>query len=51
MPPHLEIPIFGPASAAAAIASGARRLELNREGSYGSLPSLIPILMLRRRVR
>lgn len=31
----LEIPIFGPDDGAAAVMSGAQRLELNRAGSYG----------------
>jgi len=33
---QLEIPIFGPDSGILASSAGARRLELNRAGSYGS---------------
>ncbi|KAK6836717.1 hypothetical protein PG987_007212 [Apiospora arundinis] len=43
MPTHLEIPIFGPASAIPAIAAGAARIELNAAGSYpagGLTPSV-----------
>lgn len=43
MPTHLEIPIFGPASASLAVAAGAARIELNAAGSYpagGLTPSI-----------
>lgn len=31
---HLEVPIFGPAFASAAVSAGASRIELNAQGSY-----------------
>ncbi|KAK7912051.1 CutC family protein [Apiospora marii] len=50
MPTHLEIPIFGPASAFPAIAAGAARIELNAAGSYpagGLTPSIEDLTQLR----
>lgn len=47
----LEVPVFSPPSAAAALLAGAHRLELNRAGSYpqgGLTPSLADLEALAR---
>ncbi|KAK3373820.1 CutC family protein [Lasiosphaeria ovina] len=47
--PHLEIPIFGADSGQVAASLGARRLELNRAGSYavgGTTPTLAELAAL-----
>lgn len=49
MPINLEVPIFGPGSARAAVAAGAARIELNASGSYpagGLTPTILDLAQL-----